>query len=253
MKLSVITVNRNNANGLEKTIQSVVCQKFTDYEYIIIDGNSTDGSIDIIKKYANSVHYWMSESDNGIFHAMNKGISHAKGEYVIFMNSGDRFYDGEVLLKVFSKEQTGDLLAGNVIFDKKIKEKKILPQKITFYFFMTDTIPHQGCFIRRTLFDEIGLYNEQIAVSSDWIFFLLAVVKYQKSLTILNEYIALREPNGIASSLESYRCHKLIQKETIEKYFPYLYDDYCELHRLKRFSFHRLKQFVKGWFLRKIF
>ena len=89
MKLSVITINFNNRDGLRKTIESVVNQTYNDFEYIIIDGGSTDGSVDVIKEYADRIDYWVSEPDKGIYNAMNKGIDVAKGEYCIFMNSGD--------------------------------------------------------------------------------------------------------------------------------------------------------------------
>ena len=93
MRFSVITINYNNREGLNKTIKSVLCQSINDYEYIIIDGGSTDGSVDIINNNANFITYWVSEKDNGIYHAMNKGVAHAHGEYCIFMNSGDIFYN----------------------------------------------------------------------------------------------------------------------------------------------------------------
>lgn len=99
MKFSIITINYNNCEGLEKTIQSVIEQSYKGYEYIVIDGGSTDGSIDIIKKYEPSITFWVSEKDSGIYNAMNKGIRHSTGEYLNFMNSGDTFYEPEVLKK----------------------------------------------------------------------------------------------------------------------------------------------------------
>ena len=86
MKVSVITINYNNCDGLSRTIESVVKQSFKEYEYIVIDGGSTDGSADVIRKYADKIDYWVSESDKGIYNAMNKGIDVAKGEYCNFMN-----------------------------------------------------------------------------------------------------------------------------------------------------------------------
>ena len=99
MLFSVITINYNNCEGLQRTIDSVIGQTFKDFEFIVIDGGSTDGSVDIINKNAASITYWISERDNGIYHAMNKGIAQAHGDYCIFMNSGDCFYNIEVLKK----------------------------------------------------------------------------------------------------------------------------------------------------------
>src|ERR1035437_595442 len=102
-KLSIITVNLSNATGLRKTIESVISQTFTDYEYLIIDGGSTDGSLDIIKEFADRMSYWVSEPDGGIYNAMNKGIAWATGDWIIFMNSGDVFRNIEVLENVFNR------------------------------------------------------------------------------------------------------------------------------------------------------
>src|SRR5574344_2490955 len=112
MKLSIITINYNNAEGLEKTIKSVINQTFTDYEYIIIDGGSTDGSTDIIKKYRENIDYWVSESDKGIYKAMNKGITYTHGEYLNFMNSGDCFHSSTVLNEVARNFNNTDIIIG---------------------------------------------------------------------------------------------------------------------------------------------
>ncbi|GHT05541.1 glycosyl transferase [Bacteroidia bacterium] len=252
MKLSIITVNLNNAAGLEKTIQSVVCQEFTDYEYIIIDGNSTDSSVEIIQQYADAIHYWVSEPDQGIYQAMNKGIAQASGEYIIFMNSGDCLINPQTLKKVFSKEHTADLLTGSIIFDEKIPRRESIPDKITFYYFKTSTIWHQSTFTKRELFYEIGFYDEQLKISSDWKFALLALVLYNKSIERLDEDIALVDATGISGSKETHSTLRKEQDETIQRYFPYFYDDYKELYRLKKFSVAWLKRYA-GWKFRQIF
>jgi glycosyltransferase involved in cell wall biosynthesis len=252
MKLSIITINLNNAVGLEKTILSVICQKFTDYEYIVIDGNSTDNSVEIIEKYSDRIHYWVSEPDTGIYNAMNKGIRKASGEYVIFMNSGDRFINEQTLLNVFSKEHNSDLLIGSIILDGNLfKEKKTVSRKITFYYFLSEFIWHQATFTKRSLFYEIGFYDEQLKISSDWKYALLALVKYNRSFEILDEEIALMETKGISGSNGANVLIKKEHDETIRNYFPYFYEDYKELYRLKRFTILRLKRHVI-WRLRKI-
>ena len=109
-KYSIITINYNNAEGLRRTIKSVVSQTFVDYEYVIIDGGSTDGSVDVIKEYENKISYWVSEKDGGIYNAMNKGVKVAHGEYLIFMNSGDIFYSDSVLSDVRHHIQDEDIL-----------------------------------------------------------------------------------------------------------------------------------------------
>ena len=93
MQLSIITINRNNKTGLEKTIYSVVNQNYKDYEYIVIDGDSSDGSLEVIKRNEKYFSYWVSEPDSGVYQAMNKGIDRANGEYCLFLNSGDYLKD----------------------------------------------------------------------------------------------------------------------------------------------------------------
>ena len=114
MKLSIITINLNNKNGLSETISSVIAQTFTDYEYIIIDGQSTDGSLEVIKQNANHINQWISENDHGIYNAMNKGLNLAKGEYCLFLNSGDSLYDSDVLQVLFSQSFTEDIISGGI-------------------------------------------------------------------------------------------------------------------------------------------
>ena len=115
MKLSIITINYNNKAGLQKTIDSVICQTWKDYEWIIIDGGSTDGSKELIEQYQQYFAYWCSEPDKGVYNAMNKGITKAKGEYLNFMNSGDCFVCDSTLMDVFFKEISADIVAGPVL------------------------------------------------------------------------------------------------------------------------------------------
>lgn len=152
MKLSIITVNRNNTEGLRKTIESVVSQTYTDFEYIIIDGASTDGSVDIIKEYADRITYWVSEPDNGIYNAMNKGILKAKGEYLQFLNSGDWLTNNDVLKYVFDLRRDEDVLYGDEFLFYNINKivRKAYPQKLTFYDLFVGSISHEGSFYKDT-------------------------------------------------------------------------------------------------------
>lgn len=117
MKLSIITINYNNSIGLRKTIESVVSQTDNTFEYIIVDGGSSDGSVDIIKQYADKISQWVSERDGGIYNAMNKGVRMAHGEYIMFLNSGDILYDNNVIGHVLPKLKA-DICVGNLVSDK---------------------------------------------------------------------------------------------------------------------------------------
>ena len=115
MKLSIITINYNHKEGLLKTIKSVVNQTYHDIEYIVIDGGSTDGSVDVVKQYEDSISYWVSEPDCGIYNAMNKGVAKATGEYCLFLNSGDSLHGTDSILEFVSKLSGEDLLMGRVM------------------------------------------------------------------------------------------------------------------------------------------
>ena len=115
MQFSVITINFNNGEGLRHTIDSVISQTCHDYEYIIIDGGSTDDSVNVIKLFSDKIDYWVSEKDRGIYHAMNKGVNLAHGQYCIFMNSGDCFYDSSVLEQFKNIGMEEDIIIGKLL------------------------------------------------------------------------------------------------------------------------------------------
>ena len=193
MKLSIITINYNNASGLSKTLESVFNQAFRDFEYIVIDGNSTDGSVELIKQYDNSSikHFsWISEPDNGIYNAMNKGIRMAKGEYVQFLNSGDLLAAKDVTekmlfeLKVESEKLNDNTNSIPVLYGNMMKKtpKRLLRDKgfagrqLTMLDFYTGTLNHSPAYIKRSLFDTYGLYDETLKIVSDWKWYLQVVV-----------------------------------------------------------------------------
>lgn len=171
MKLSIITINYNNREGLRKTIESVVNQAWNDFEYIIIDGGSTDGSVEVIKEFVDRIDYWVSEPDKGIYNALNKGVAVAKGEYCNFMNSGDCFYSLNTLEKVFSIPATADIICGNTYSDYP----KIPPKEITFDFMFNGSICHQCAFIRTSLMQKYG-YDEKYKIVADRKFFVQALI-----------------------------------------------------------------------------
>ena len=171
MKLSVITINYNNRDGLRKTIESVVHQTCKDFEYIVIDGGSTDGSVDVIKEYAGKIDYWVSEPDKGIYNAMNKGVDAAKGEYCNFMNSGDCFCSPKTLECVFAEDTTADIVCGNTLTDKL----KVPPREITFDFIFNGSICHQCAFIRTSLMKKYH-YDEKYKIVADRKFFVQTLI-----------------------------------------------------------------------------
>lgn len=172
MKLSIITVNYNDAEGLERTIKSVISQTFHDYEFIIIDGGSTDDSVNIIKKYERHIDYWVSEHDGGIYPGMNKGLRQAKGEYLNFMNGGDCYHSEDVLEKIFALETDADIITGA---HAENGIRNIGEGGVTMLDLYKWAIDHQASFIRR----EVALrhpYDEKYRIVSDWKFFIEALI-----------------------------------------------------------------------------
>ncbi len=168
MKLSIITINYNNRDGLRKTIDSIVIQTFNDYEWIVIDGGSIDGSEELIKQNAKHFSYWVSEPDKGVYNAMNKGLSFVHGEYVCFMNSGDAFYESTTLEKVFNEDITADLIYGDWVIQKKDSSTSVkAPETITLDFLYADNICHQASFIKSDIIQNYK-FNENYKVVADW-------------------------------------------------------------------------------------
>lgn len=201
MLFTVITINYNNCKGLYQTIRSVVGQVYSDFEYIIIDGGSNDGSVELIKKYRKKISFWCSEKDNGIYHAMNKGVAQAHGDYCIFMNSGDSFYNDMVLNQVARIHAKEDVIVGKVSIDDN--DGIISPPppygELTFYHLYSGAIPHQGAFIRTSLLRKYP-YDEKLKISSDWKFFVQTLIFNNCSIRYLDIYVSCYDLNGLSSS-----------------------------------------------------
>lgn len=248
MKLSIITINRNNAHGLRETIESVVSQTFTDFEYIVIDGVSTDSSVEVIKEYFNQIDYWVSEPDSGIYNAMNKGIHQASGEYCLFLNSGDYLYNENTLKLLFANEFNQDIVycdRKSVIEFNEVDET-IFPDKLTFEKFFNSTIGHQSTLIKRELFEIIGNYNENNRYASDWEFFMLALAKYNCSYKHISLFLSYYDITGISCQQENLQEMHDERKAILIKHFPFFYDDYILLNKEKQFhNLVRNRKFIR--------
>ena len=227
MKFSVITVNLNNKSGLERTINSVISQTCDDYELIVIDGGSNDGSQDIISRNADHISYWVSEQDSGIYHAMNKGISVSKGEYCYFLNSGDYLVKNTLFEELLKMDVTADIVSGNVLKIRKNGQyRTIRPHdNPTLHKLCIHSLPHQASLIRRALFDEIGRYNESFRIISDFDFFLKAIVIYQKSYQKVDLAFSFFNLEGISSNPANFSLAKQESIICLKNNFPGLADD----------------------------
>ena len=209
-KLSIITINYNNVQGLKKTMESVFCQISKDFEYIVIDGGSIDKSVEIIQQFnsrwlsGSSIpkFIWISENDTGIYNAMNKGIRMAKGEYVQFLNSGDTLVDSDVTEKMLSKVLDTPIYYGNKIKifpDGRILYNKEIPN-ISMLTFFTGTLNHATAYIKKDLFEKYGYYDENFKIVSDWKFYLIAVGLNNETVKYIDVDLVYFDMSGISST-----------------------------------------------------
>jgi glycosyltransferase involved in cell wall biosynthesis len=247
MKYSIITVNFNNKEGLRKTIKSVINQTFRDYEYIIIDGGSTDGSVDILKEYDKHISYWISEKDKGIYNGMNKGIAKATGDYLNFMNSGDCFYDENVLQHLSEKDLSQDLIVGrDYHFNAKTQQgfATLLPPRISMLTFFIQTLPHQSTFFKRELFKDCP-YDENLRIVSDIKFYIQKLCIENCSIKMVNDIICQREPDGISKSYNERRIAE--HRAVIEQALPIgAVKDYDTLALLDKTTLYRLLALIES-------
>lgn len=279
MKLSIITINYNNAEGLRKTLASVASQTYRDIEHIIVDAASTDGSVDIIREYesANSLNTnsliikWTSEPDGGIYAGMNKGICKATGDYVQILNSGDMLAAEDVTERMFnalsalgsrlSTENGIPILYGNML--KSYDGRTIINRDTcgngmytpeSFLYFYKGTLNHDCAYIRRDLFDKYGLYNERMKICSDWEWYVRAIVLEGEKPIYTNIDVTIFDMNGVSESRgKNADLIKKERREYLESIIPPAilkdYDAYStpirQYQRLKRHHLWPLVNFVE--------
>lgn len=274
MLLSIITINYNNAPGLRKTVESVLHQTSNEFEYIIIDGASTDGSVE----YLEAINYKLqtanckliSEPDSGIYNAMNKGIRMAKGDYIHFLNSGDWLVDEQVVEKMLKElknfelrvsnsdlEGTLDILVGNVIAirpDGKVRYKINDNKPVSLYTFYRGTIEHTSAYIRRALFDTYGLYDESLRIVSDWKWYLQVAGLNNANVQFTNTYVTYFDATGISSTnleLDKAERRKVLE-ELVPKSILRDYDQYhFDIGQMQRLKKHPLLYKII-WFIERI-
>jgi glycosyltransferase involved in cell wall biosynthesis len=257
MKLSVITINLNNCEGLKKTVESVISQTFKDFEYIVVDGGSTDGSVKLLRSFSDRITEWVSEPDSGIYNAMNKAIGMARGEYCQFLNSGDYLYDSTVLERVFGFEYGEDILVGNYI--EFFSESRWRLQKgliwmrgregrgLSLFDLFFGKVSHQAGFIRRRLFDEYGLYDERCKIVSDWLFYLKTIGLGDVSNRHVDIPVVFFDMNGISNSMppgtawnERMDIFRKLLPESVLKDYLYFMDMERDFYYVKKYRIARL-------------
>lgn len=227
MKISIVSINRNNAAGLEKTLQSVAAQTFKEFEYIVIDGASTDGSVELIKQYESRFAHlkWVSEPDSGIYNAMNKGLRMASSEYIQILNSGDGLASNEVtkrMLEALEKEGNPSILYGNMIKcfpdGRRLTDKCFAGQEITMLGMFVGTLNHNPAYIRRDLFEKYGYYDEDLKIVSDWKWYLQAIILGGEQPRYVDLDVTLFDMEGVSET--NKELAKAERKAVLEQLFP---------------------------------
>jgi glycosyltransferase involved in cell wall biosynthesis len=237
-KLSVITVVYNNVRDIERTMLSVLNQTYPNIEYIVVDGSSTDGTLDVINRYQNRTAKFISEKDDGIYDAMNKGLASATGDYVLFMNSADEFYEPDTVAKVFSTANDADIYYGEteMIDDKGQslgQRRHKAPQSFTWRSFKYGmSVSHQAIYIRRSLTEP---YDRQYHLSAD-IDWIIKAAKKAKKIVNVNHYVAKYQVGGMSKTKHR---QSLIERFNIMKRYYGL---------LPTFFNHVVIAFNLGWY-----
>lgn len=249
-KISIITINYNNKNGLQKTIKSVIGQIYSFFEFIVIDGGSTDGSVEVIEEYRDKIDYWISEKDNGIYNAMNKGIRHASGDYLNFMNSGDCFHDNKVLEHILPYLDK-DIVVGKYLKNNQSVAWGFPKKEVTMADLYRGTLNHQATFFSSSLFQN-GLYDERFSIVSDWKFYIEQLVFHNCSFRNVDILVVDYDVNGISASSVTYFKER---DKVIDEMIPYrILEDYRRFAWADSPIIDLLPEFNRsGWFHRFMF
>lgn len=258
MTLTIITINYNNASGLQKTMESVLAQTCNDFEFIIVDGASTDGSVEFLEKNHSKLKTLNSklitEPDTGIYNAMNKGIRMATGDYIHFLNSGDWLVDENVVKDVLDSIPDCDIFVGNVvqIFENGKKRYCKNVEEVSLMTFYKSTIQHTSAYIKRELFNTFGLYDESLKIVSDWKWYLQVAGLNKADVRFTERYISCFDMSGISSvnkqldKLERRKVlEELIPKPILADYDKYSFD-IIQMNRLRKHPFiYKMVWFVE--------
>lgn len=251
MRITVITINYNNLEGLKKTVVSVVEQTYTDLEYIVIDGGSTDGSAKYVENYHEDIAYWVSEPDKGIYNAMNKGIDKATGDYLLFLNSGDVLITPTVFDEFVNHSKfKGDIIYGDYVFKDGGKQ---YPDHLTPFFFMRTSLPHQSTLFHKSVFEKMGGYDETYKLCADRDFYLKCFLSGEFLFSRVPIALSLFDLSGLSNDLEYLEIKKQEDERLFKTNFGIYYEDYQqmiflqkELNETKRETFNGILKRIKN-------
>jgi glycosyltransferase involved in cell wall biosynthesis len=250
LSLTIVTINRNNSIGLQKTLKSIIAQTYSRVELIIVDGASSDNSMEVVNDtIASNVRGFqlitISEPDSGIYNAMNKGLKYATGDYIFFLNSGDVFIDDRVVETVFSEIINEDVIYGNICIERnnKIKTLHSNPQIKFFEKYQHDMPPHPATFVRRTKISELGGFDEEYRIISDVILIMKLFSDRNTKYKFLDTPITIFNLDGISSQSNNEILIYNERRNFITSNYPNYLKDFENIYTYKkpiyRFKFFR--------------
>jgi glycosyltransferase involved in cell wall biosynthesis len=233
-KISVITISYNEEKVIEKTIQSVINQTYSEYEYILIDGGSNDKTIEIAENYSSKITHFISEPDKGIYDAMNKGINYASGDYIIFMNSGDIFNNIYTLSDIFSNDINSDVIYGNTSY--LINEKQVLVKasKLNRMWFRLPFC-HQSVFVKSEIMKKF-YFDTKYEIIADFNFFYKLYIE-RFSFYYVDKIFSICNIEGISNNPDNRIKISREREEIIGFYFNFYYECYKRLKNIIKQSF----------------
>jgi glycosyltransferase involved in cell wall biosynthesis len=216
---TILTASFNNESTIKQTVESILSQTFQNLEHIVIDGGSTDGTIDILKKFGNSYNIsWLSEPDQGIAEALNKGLRKAQGQYIIVIQADDRLLNPNILEQVFQlldNEKT-DIISFPVILDHPVKGKVLRkPIRYLWWNHFKFIFPHQGCFVNKSVFKRIGSFSGKFKIALDYDFFYRAL-RNKCSVRFEKLPVALMGGEGVGSN-PAYIVKRLNEEKMVQR------------------------------------
>jgi len=224
--LSIITVCKNAAQKIRTTADSIACQSSKDFEWVVVDGASSDNTLEELRSYENHITKLISESDNCLYDAMNKGILVSSGRYLYFLNAGDMLAEQNVINDFIQSPQKGDIIVGDILIkyvdgrEQYRESKSLIFNKELLYW---RPMHHQATIIKRELFEKYGMYNLNYQICADWEFFCRVILKYKTEVTSWHRFMSVFCNDGISADIRNRKIFKKERFRIRRRYYPLHY------------------------------
>lgn len=227
--LSIVTVCLNDRTGLERTLRSVVAQSWKGWELVVVDGGSTDGSVDVVRQHGSHIRAWVSEPDGGVYEAQNKGVGLASGDYCLFLNAGDHFVAEDVLERAFAAAPDEDVLYGDVVYSRHGFARRIRQaDRPSIFFLMRSILPTQATMLRRELIERCGRHDTSLRIAADYDLLMKAFLVHRATARHVPVALSVHYQDGLSARPESRAVIARERAIVQQRYLPPLV---LELHQ----------------------